>query len=178
MIQEKFEEIIKSLPEDVQAAYRSAPAAAKHHQNYIGGLYEHSLKLAEILFNRTTEGGATHHIIDLSVDECAKIGALHDLCKINLYTMNVDGTYSTDKNLYPHHGTLSVKMCKDFGIKLSQVEKICILLHMAGAWWNKEDTDALSIKDRKWISKHFDIIAAVQWADMKACEEGGEKNEG
>lgn len=165
-----FYQTLLQLPADVLKAYFEAPAASKHHQNYTGGLVEHSCKLASELFKRTAEGGATRNIIALTPKECVVIGALHDLCKVGLYTLNEDGSYSTNKELYPHHALRSVELCAEYGIELNQTERVCILLHMAGAWWNQEDVDALTESDREWLLNHFDIVSAVQWADMKACE--------
>ena len=125
-------------------------------------MLEHSVKLGEALYERTQKG------INLTVEECARIALYHDLCKVGLY-ITYGNSYRCDKELYPHHGLLSVQRCEEFGIELSQTERVAILLHMAGAWWNPEDVTALTDDDRLWISKNFDILAAVQWADMKAC---------
>ena len=64
---------------------------------------------------------------------------------------------------------LLVQRCEQLGITLSDKERVCILLHMAGGWWNAEDEGALSGKDREWVARNLRTIAAVQWADMKAC---------
>lgn len=154
------------LPNDFAKLYLASPASSGHHQNYAGGLLEHCIAMGLWLYAKTTSCGGN---INLAVEECAKIALLHDLCKVGLYTLGEDGVYRSDKEMYKHHALLSVQRCKSFGIKLSRKERISILLHMAGAWWNTEDRAALSLLDKLWISRHFDIIAAVQWADMKAC---------
>ena len=147
--------------------YINAPAAMSHHQNYRKGLLEHSGKFAMWLYSRAVNKNG---YVNLTLEECVKIGFLHDFCKLFLYSLNENGKYSCDSSLYQHHGKLSVNIAKDLGYKLSQKEKICILLHMAGGWWNQEDEEALAKTDREWIGENIKILSAVQWADMKACE--------
>lgn len=147
-------------------AYANAPASARFHQNYEGGLLEHCYAMGLWLYSRSTECGGT---IDLTIDECARIAMYHDLCKVGLYSRGEDGAFHSDKEMYQHHALLSVQRCKELGITLSQKEKVAILLHMAGGWWNAEDEAALTANDRKWLANNISIISAVQWADMKAC---------
>lgn len=147
-------------------SYANAPASASHHQNYEGGLLEHCYIMGLWLYSRSVECGGP---IDLTIDECARIALYHDLCKVGLYTRGKDGIWYCDSEMYEHHALLSVQRCEELGIILSQKERICILLHMAGAWWKAEDEEALTAGDRKWLANHFGIVSAVQWADMKAC---------
>ena len=143
-----------------------APAARSHHQNYKRGLLEHSGKFAMWLWGRVL--GCKR--IQLTLQECVKIALLHDICKLYLYKENGRGYYDCDPQLYPHHAKRSLELAKQMGYELSQKERICILLHMAGGWWNDEDEDLLTTNDRKWIGENITLVSAVQWADMKACE--------
>lgn len=154
------------LPKEFADLYLAAPASSRFHQNYAGGLLEHCTAMGIWLYSRTIECGGS---VDLTVDECARIALFHDLCKVGLYSLGKDGVYHSDPEMYKHHALLSVQKCEEFGIFLSQKERVSILLHMAGAWWNPEDETALTVSDREWISNNFGILAAVQWADMKAC---------
>ena len=172
--EERFDTYVQSvnkafslLPEQFQEQYNASPASSKYHQNYAGGLLEHCLAMGQWLYSRSLSCGGS---INLTVDECARIALFHDLCKVGLYRLGEDGAYVvSDPEMHKHHASLSIQRCKEFGIKLSKTERISILLHMAGAWWNAEDVAKLTILDRWWISRHFDILAAIQWADMKAC---------
>ena len=156
------------LPADWQINFMAAPASAKYHQNYAGGLYEHCHMVGEYLYSRSNEV-TTYAAIELTVGECARIALFHDLCKVGLYTKGADGAYHSDKELYKHHALLSVQRCEELGIMLSQKERVCILLHMAGGFCNPEDEAALTESDREWLANNFRVVSAVQWADMKAC---------
>lgn len=144
----------------------SDPAAKTHHQNYEGGLTEHNFKFACYLYGRvlTMYPGAN------PVENVVKIAVCHDLCKIDLYKLGEDGKYSYDYEKYKHHAKESVRRSKILGVELNPLERICILLHMAGGWWNDEDEAELSESDKKLIGDNIRLISAVQWSDMKACE--------
>ena len=142
------------------------PAAKTHHQNYEGGLTEHNFKFACYLYGRVLTMYPGTNLIENVV----KIAVCHDLCKVDLYKVCEDGKYSYDYEKYKHHAKESVRRAEILGIELNQLERICILLHMAGGWWNDEDEAELSKSDRELISENIRLISAVQWADMKACE--------
>jgi len=144
--------------------FKKAPAAKAHHQNYEGGLIEHSFKLACYLYSRVLKIGG------FTVDQVARVAMCHDFCKIGLYQLQSDGNYTYDKEKIKHHGLASVAYADLMSIALSQGERICVLLHMAGGWWNAEDENDLSLADRLWIGQNIQLLSAVQWADMKACE--------
>ena len=156
---------LKTRNEDIYNEFVTAPAAKNHHQNYKGGLLEHSGKFAMWLYGRAL----AKEDLDISIEECVKIGFFHDFCKLFLYIPN-NGTYWVNSDVYPHHAKRSVEIAKELGYNFSQKEKICILFHMAGGWWNDEDEEELTTSDRRWISKNLRLVSAIQWADMKACE--------
>ena len=141
------------------------PAAKSHHQNYPGGLTEHNFKFACWLYTRIIKAK-----LDLTVEEVCRIAIFHDLCKIKLYKLGEDGKYSYNYEEYKHHSCESIRRLSKMGIKLCQRERVCILLHMAGGWWNDEDEAGLSESDREFVGNNIRLISAVQWADMKACE--------
>lgn len=141
------------------------PAAKSHHQNYEGGLTEHNFKFACWLYARVVNTD-----MDLMVDEVCRIAIFHDLCKVKLYQLGEDGKYHYDYEEYKHHSCESIRRLSKMGIELSQKERVCILLHMAGGWWNDEDEAELSESDREFVGNNIRLISAVQWADMKACE--------
>lgn len=142
------------------------PAAKTHHQNYEGGLTEHNFKFACYLYGRVL----TMYPGTNPIESVVKIAVCHDLCKVDLYKLGEDGKYSYDYEKYKHHAKESVRRTNILGVELNQLERICILLHMAGGWWNDEDEEELNESDRKLIGENIRLISAVQWADMKACE--------
>ena len=141
-------------------------AAKTHHQNYEGGLTEHNFKFACYLYGRILMMCPGTN----PVESVVKIAVCHDLCKVNLYKLGKDGKYSYNYEEYKHHAKESIRRANILCIELNQLERICVLLHMAGGWWNDEDEAELNESDRELIGNNIRLISAVQWADMKACE--------
>ena len=58
-----------------------APASTQYHENYTGGLCEHSLKVYDTLERLNKE-------FDIGIDYKSRIiiSLLHDVCKANVYT--------------------------------------------------------------------------------------------
>lgn len=162
---EMFLDDLKEKSPIVLKHFLQDPAAKAHHQNYEGGLLEHSFKFAAWLYGRilTFKSG-------LTVKEVIRIAVFHDFCKLGLYKKQPDGHYTYDKEKYKHHALESIKRAEFLGYELSQAERVCILLHMAGGWWNAEDEAALTENDKVFIANNFKLISASQWADMRACE--------
>ena len=146
----------------------ASPASKGHHQNYEGGLMEHCYLFAAYLYSRTNEGGYNGTVpLSLSVIDCFEIALFHDFCKVGLYKKTADG-YEYNPAVVKHHAKLSIEYAEKLGYMISPKVKTCIALHMS-SWWNKEDENLLDDDDRVWASNHLADIAAVQWADMKAC---------
>ena len=167
VVREEFLKLLENLRHKNETYYKeyvSAPAARTHHQNYPKGLLEHSGKFAMWLYGRSLRGD-----IKITLEECVRIGFFHDFCKMFLYQPKGEG-YDCNSELYSHHAKRSIELAEELGYKLSQKERICILLHMAGGWWNDEDEKTLTAADHTFISKNIRLISAVQWADMKACD--------
>lgn len=145
-----------------------SPASKGHHQNYEGGLIEHSYLFAAYLYSRTNEGGYVGTVpLSLSIIDCFEIALFHDFCKVGLYKKTANG-YAYNPDVVKHHAKLSIEYAQKLGYMINPKVKICIALHMS-SWWNKEDENLLDDEDRVWVSQHLADIAAVQWADMKAC---------
>lgn len=118
-----------------------APASAKFHSNYQGGLVEHSLnvydrfkKLIEIEYGVNQE--------KISKDSIIICSLLHDICKINYYktdyrNVKVDGVwvqkpyFAVEDSLPYGHGEKSVYIISGF-IKLTREEAMIINWHMGG----------------------------------------------
>lgn len=116
-----------------------APASARNHNNYAGGLVEHSLAvcnqimcLGEIYYKNKTELRESMILISLC----------HDLCKVNFYkettrNVKVNGAwtkvpyYEIDDQFPYGHGEKSVLILNRF-MELSTQEQMAIRWHMAG----------------------------------------------
>lgn len=64
--------------------YFTAPASTRFHSNYEGGLAQHSLNVYRVLKSKA------EHYTDLNIplESVAICGLLHDLCKVNFYTVS------------------------------------------------------------------------------------------
>ncbi len=113
-----------------------APASTKFHNNFEGGLAEHSLNVYKEL-KALTNGEWPEETIII-------VGILHDICKVNNYKVEMRNKknpdtgvwfqepYYTTEDLMPlGHGEKSVMLISEF-IKLTKEELYSIRWHMGG----------------------------------------------
>lgn len=121
----------------IEKGFCEAPASIKYHGNYAGGLFDHSVKVAEYLKELTDKLSLSWEF----PESPTLIGLLHDLCKIDQYK------YDRDKSCYVYnnepivkgHGIKSVVYIQNYcGMALSDEELACITYHM-GAFTDKEE---------------------------------------
>ena len=155
-IEENKEEFIKIFKENINregadklldyllniSDFFVAPASGRRHSAFEGGLCFHSLNVYK-RFKRIIESEYGENYKDIISDESiAIISLLHDLCKVNTYTVDyrnqkVDGQwiqvpYFAYNNSLPYgHGEKSVMLISEF-IKLSKEELYAIRWHMGG----------------------------------------------
>ena len=131
-----------------------APASGKRHNSFEGGLCAHSLNV----YNRYKsliqyEYGENYTEI-ISNESIAIIALLHDLCKVNTYTVDyrnqkVEGQwiqvpYFAYNNSLPYgHGEKSVYIISGF-MRLTREEAMAINWHMAGFDLRAQGTSDLS----------------------------------
>ena len=116
-----------------------APASTRYHGSYPGGLFEHSLAMAQLLMNWTTRG-----LLSWERNESPLlVGILHDFCKANKYLPepfaeedNPGYTYNPDTISYGLHGAESVIRVA-LEVPITEEEAMCIRWHM-GAYEGKE----------------------------------------
>lgn len=113
----------------------SAPASTKYHGNFPGGLYEHSVIVADTLVKLTQH----NNLKWVSQTSPYIVGMFHDLCKIDLY-VSTDNGYAYNSNTGINgHGEKSVIMLQQH-LRLTPEEIYCIRYHM-GAFTDKEEWD-------------------------------------
>lgn len=157
-------EVLKNTISNLEKmGYFVCPAGCKHHGNYIGGLYDHSLAVTDKLLEYTD-------LLDLKWERKESpviIGMLHDLCKVLQYRITVNGTdIKVDwnkENCYPGHGELSLQIAVDL-IELTEEEKMCIRYHM-GAYEGNQVWQSLDCAIKKYPN-----ILYVHLADMYASK--------
>ena len=114
----------------VENGFFTAPASTKWHGAYAGGLWAHSVCVAEQLRELTDK----YHVVWQSPDSPEVIGILHDLCKIMQYIFGEDGQIVSNKaEKAKGHGFYTVAKLDELGFELTTEERECILWHM-GRW--------------------------------------------
>lgn len=141
-----------------------APASTKYHGAYVGGLFDHSLNVANYLCYLT---GAQLTEPWMRPESPLLVGIFHDACKIGKYAVNStkDGfTYSPDKEypIYGGHGAESLIRVQQW-IQLTEEEALCIRYHMGA--YEHDDWDAFDMAIRKYPN-----VLWTHTADMTASK--------
>ena len=151
----------------------TAPASARFHSSYEGGLCEHSINVYECLLGYLRSTHCTEQLgLSYSDESIAIVSLLHDLCKINVYKkgfrnvkdekgawQRVD-TFEYDDQMPYGHGEKSVYMISPF-MKLTREEAFAIRYHMGYS----------STEDPRNVSAAFEMFPlafALSVADSEA----------
>lgn len=151
----------------------TAPASARYHGSYEGGLLEHSLNVYDCLRDYLErERCKSMYGMEYSGETVAIVSLLHDLCKVNCYkkgSRNVKDekgvwhsvpTYEFDDKMPYGHGEKSVYIINGY-IRLSREEAFAVRYHMgfSGA------EDARSVGS---AFEMYPLAFALSVADMEA----------
>ncbi len=120
----------------------TAPASGRRHSNFEGGLCFHSINVYKRFVNLLQNEYKDKWTDVISPESVAIIALLHDICKVNTYTVEmrnvkVDGEwkqkpYYKYNDMLPYgHGEKSVYMISGF-MKLTREEALAINWHMGG----------------------------------------------
>lgn len=105
--------------------YFFAPASSRFHGSFEGGLFKHSIEVANELQVLTKN----MHLEWSDERSPVVIGLFHDLCKMDEYE-EVEGIYQRRKDmLLTGHGEKSVILAQQF-MHLTNEEILCIRYHM------------------------------------------------
>ncbi len=151
----------------------TAPASARYHSAYEGGLLDHSLNVYDCLCAYLNRDYAKEKFkLSYSDETVAIVSLLHDICKVNVYkpgfrnVKNEQGkweqvpTFEFDDKLPYGHGEKSVYMISPF-IKLTREEAFAIRYHMGFS----------NVDDQRNVGKAFEMFPlafALSTADMEA----------
>lgn len=123
-----------------QSDFFIAPASARYHGSYPGGLLEHSINVYHCLVEQLRSCNMLH---DYSQETVALVSLMHDVCKANLYKKGFRNVkdengkwyqkevYEYDELFPVGHGEKSVIILQMF-MKLSVDEVMAIRAHMGG----------------------------------------------
>ena len=140
----------------------TAPASTKYHGAYEGGLFDHSLAVAETLVDMTEKLG-----LEWERPESPYIvGMYHDLCKCESYVKDFEtGKYVYNREIIiPGHGDKSVIMLQKY-MSLTDEEIACIRWHM-GAY----ETDTKMWDHYGRAIETFPNVLYTHTADMIASK--------
>lgn len=134
-----------------------APASTMYHENYTGGLCEHSLKVYDNMVKLKQE-----FKFDIDDEQIIIMALLHDVCKVNTYTKDkknqkigqnwVTVDYWKRNDDYPiGHGQKSIILIQKTGFVLTDLEILSIAAHMNG--YDKSDLfNASNIYDKNELT--------------------------
>lgn len=152
----------------------SAPASARFHSSYEGGLLDHSLNVYDCLVEYLNSHAAKDTFgFSYSDESIAIVSLLHDLCKVNIYKkgfrnvkddkgqwQRVD-TFEYDDQLPYGHGEKSVYIISGY-MKLTREEAFAIRYHMG---YSSEREDPRNVSA---AFEMFPLAFAVHVADSEA----------
>lgn len=133
---ENIENLIKWLDE---SDFKFAPASTQYHNNFRGGLLQHSLDVYYHMYDFKS----LIDLFELKEDTLILTALLHDICKVYCYQVDyrnvknengewVKTPYYKWQELLPGygHGTKSVILIQNTGVKLTELEQSMIINHM------------------------------------------------
>ena len=166
---DKLLEYLESSSSD----FFTAPASARFHSSFEGGLAEHSINVYEALVGYLKSDRVKNtYGFEYSDESIAIVALLHDLCKVNVYKkgfrnvkdekgvwQRVD-TFEFDDRLPYGHGEKSVYIITGY-MKLTREEAFAIRYHMGYS----------STEDPRNVSRAFEMFPlafALSVADSEA----------
>ena len=152
----------------------TAPASARFHSSYEGGLCDHSLNVYDCLVSYLN-APRTKEIMGVSYSEesIAIVALLHDLCKVGVYkkgfrnVKNEQGawqrvdTFEYDDKLPYGHGEKSVYIASGY-MRLTREEAFAIRYHMG---YSSQTEDARNVSA---AFEMFPLAFALSTADSEA----------
>jgi len=172
---EQAENLLKYL-DGKHCDFFIAPASARSHGAHYGGLVMHSLNVYHCLQDVLTAGIYDSIGLHPSEDTVAVIALLHDICKVNFYSVESrnrkrkDGTWEaypfiSYNDSFPYgHGEKSVYMISRF-MELSPEETMAIRHHMGFS-------DCVDDNERRLYSQaaqKYPLCVAMSEADTRAA---------
>ena len=151
----------------------TAPASARFHSSYEGGLCDHSINVYECLKSYLDSNRVKENFgFEYSDESIAIVALLHDLCKVNVYKkgfrnvkdekgmwQRID-TFEFDDKLPYGHGEKSVYIISGY-MRLTREEAFAIRYHMGYS----------STEDPRNVSSAFEMFPlafALSTADSEA----------
>ncbi len=153
----------------------TAPASGRRHSAYRGGLAQHSINVYHRFKKNIISEYGENYTEKVRDESIAIIALLHDLCKVNTYTVDyrnqkqdgqwVQVPYYAYNNTLPYgHGEKSVYIISGF-MRLTREEAMAINWHMGGS-----DPRAQTMNsDLSEAYKQFPLIILIHVSDLEAA---------
>ena len=166
------EKLLEWLQSD-SSDFFTAPSSTRFHGAYEGGLVEHSLNVYDCLCDYLARPRTKElYGMDYTEETIAITALLHDLCKVNFYTVDYRnaknqngqwerGPYYTIHDTLPYgHGEKSVYIISGF-MRLTREEAFAIRYHMGFSGTEDKNNVGRALEQ-------FPLALAVNVADMEA----------
>ena len=151
----------------------TAPASARFHSSFEGGLLEHSLNVYDCLVSYLSGESAKKFGFEYSEESIAIVALLHDLCKVNIYKkgfrnvkdergvwQRID-SYDYDDQMPYGHGEKSVYIINGY-MRLTREEAFAIRYHMG---YSSEREDPRNVSA---AFEMYPLAFALSTADSEA----------
>lgn len=164
--------------------FYTAPASAKYHSDYEGGLLDHSLMVYSVALGIYNEMKNIDPNIGVSVTEENIIisALLHDICKVCFYVnapkwkkyphgdwVQVNG-YEINDSFPIGHGEKSVMMLLKLGLDINPCEMLAIRYHM-GLFGEDNIAFKTSMKSAIKMCPLVSIIQTADWLSSMLLED-------
>ncbi len=154
----------------------TAPSSTRFHGAYEGGLVQHSVNVYHCLADYLSRPRTKElYRMDYSEETVALVSLLHDICKLNYYTVdyrnakNEKGVwekvpyYKVEDNLPYGHGEKSVYIISSY-MRLSREEAFAVRYHMGFS--NAANSEQIGNVGKAF--EMFPLALALNVADMEA----------
>ena len=152
---------------DTDPSFFVASGARIHHDNVIGGLAYHSLKVYK-LAKADWESKAPEFKTKYPLESVIISALLHDVCKKDVYYIDAEGTPRwNEENHLKGHGLRSVRLLEEHGLALTNDERMAI-------WWHMGEGKEMSQPDypeEYAIAMQDPFCQLIHQADRKAAKE-------
>ncbi len=156
--------------------YFTAPASAKGHLCYEGGLMVHSLNVydAAMMLKKTFMAHRPDIYEKISDESIIITSLLHDMCKADLYYRRRNAQVGQaeygfrDTDLPVGHGEKSIIRLFQMGLDLTDAEICAIRWHMGA--WSVNQADSEQNKDFRLADKLYPLVTLIQLADTVAAK--------
>ena len=157
----------------MKSDFFTAPASARFHSSYEGGLLDHSLNVYDCLVSYLDTDRAREFGFNYSDESVAIVALLHDLCKVGVYkkgfrnvkdekgTWQRVDTFEFDDQLPYGHGEKSVYIISGY-MRLTREEAFAIRYHMG---YSSEREDPRNVSA---AFEMFPLAFALSTADSEA----------